>query len=149
TEARLAKILRIIGECRLSIHDISRTGVDSKTGLPRFNMPFELGIVFGAKAFGGKQHAAKSSLVLDRTAFRYRKFLSDISGHDVGAHRNSIRELIGLVRNWLSQYTANNVVLPGDKLISDDFQKFAKAFPGICRKAGIQRERIRYKDFVN
>lgn len=148
TEARLAKIMRIIGECRLSIHDISRTGLDDATGLPRFNMPFELGIVFGAKAFGGKSHASKSSLVLDQTEFRYRKFLSDISGQDISAHHNSIRELISLVRNWLSQHR-RNVILPGDKLIANDFQRFARVFPRICKDAGIRRERIRYNDFVN
>ncbi len=40
TEVRVEKILRIIGECGLSIHDISRTQLDKSSKLPRFNMPF-------------------------------------------------------------------------------------------------------------
>lgn len=106
TEARLAKIIRIIGECRLSIHDISRTEPDGKTRLPRFNMPFELGIVFGAKGLGGPEHATKSCLVMDKTQFRYRKFLSDIAGQDIGAHGNNSRRLVTLVRNCCRSTTA-------------------------------------------
>jgi len=148
TEARLAKIIRIIGECRLSIHDISRTEPDAKTGLPRFNMPFELGIVFGAKGLGGPKHATKSCLVLDKAQFRYRKFFSDIAGQDIGAHGDNVPRLVALVRNWLSQHH-RAVLLPGDQLIAKDFGRFARAFPEICRKAGIQSEKVTYNDFVN
>src|ERR1700679_3192363 len=48
-ENRLSKIERIIHECKFGIHDISRTEVNEK-GLPRFNMPFELGMFFGLKS---------------------------------------------------------------------------------------------------
>jgi hypothetical protein len=36
---RLNKILEIIADCKYSIHDLSRTELDSDSGLPRFNMP--------------------------------------------------------------------------------------------------------------
>ena len=38
SQNRLDKIVDIIGECRLGIHDISRTE-PGDMGLPRFNMP--------------------------------------------------------------------------------------------------------------
>ena len=41
---RIEKIMDLIGKCPLGIHDISRTGLDHDSGLPRFNMPFELGL---------------------------------------------------------------------------------------------------------
>ena len=44
TQNRYDKILRIISECRYGVHDISRTESDTATSLPRFNMPFELGL---------------------------------------------------------------------------------------------------------
>src|SRR5690349_7037133 len=50
-ENRLLKIQSCIKACRYGIHDISRTELN-ENGLPRFNMPFELGIFFGAKYFG-------------------------------------------------------------------------------------------------
>ncbi|HET7464833.1 MAG TPA: hypothetical protein VFJ82_26555, partial [Longimicrobium sp.] len=41
-EVRIAKINQIIRECRHGIHDISRTELDDRENLPRFNMPLEL-----------------------------------------------------------------------------------------------------------
>jgi hypothetical protein len=51
-EVRVQKVVRIIGESPYAIHDISRVDLDAKTGFPRFNMPLELGLFLGAKAFG-------------------------------------------------------------------------------------------------
>jgi hypothetical protein len=55
SESRLEKIRKIIGECRYGIHDISKTEPDADSGLPRFNMPFELGLFIAAKRFGGRR----------------------------------------------------------------------------------------------
>ena len=52
SQVRIDKIYNIIAECRYGIHDISRTELDENSGLPRFNMPLELGIFLGAKKFG-------------------------------------------------------------------------------------------------
>jgi hypothetical protein len=49
SELRLRKIFRLISECRFAIHDLSRTQSDETSGLPRFNMPLELGIFLGSK----------------------------------------------------------------------------------------------------
>src|SRR5436190_1630456 len=49
---RLEKIMDIISECKYSIHDLSRTSLDRETELPRFNMPFELGLDLGCRRFG-------------------------------------------------------------------------------------------------
>jgi len=51
-EIRLSKIERIIEECRFGINDLSAVTLDATTGLPRFNMPLELGLFFGCKRFG-------------------------------------------------------------------------------------------------
>ena len=60
---RLDKILNMIGECALGIHDLSRTELDSINNLPRFNMPFEFGIFVGAKRFGSEIQEKKRALV--------------------------------------------------------------------------------------
>ena len=85
SENRLEKIYRIIEESRFGIHDISRTELN-ETGLPRFNMPFELGLFLACKRFGGGRHRLKSCLVLDRTRYRYQQFLSDLAGADIESH---------------------------------------------------------------
>ena len=46
---RIDKIQNIIAECKYSIHDLSRTQLDRRHRLPRFNMPLELGIDLGCK----------------------------------------------------------------------------------------------------
>jgi hypothetical protein len=53
---RFEKICSIIKECRYGIHDISRTELDRRSKLPRFNMPLELGIFIAAKRFGTRAH---------------------------------------------------------------------------------------------
>src|SRR6266498_4700084 len=60
---RLDKIMAIMEDCRLSVHDISKTEVN-KHGLPRFNMPFELGLFLGAKRFGTPRHGKKACLIV-------------------------------------------------------------------------------------
>lgn len=98
-EIRLDKISRIIKECRLGFHDISRTDLDANK-LPRFNMPFELGLFLGAKFYGSANQSKKICLILDREPYRYQEFLSDISGQDISAHRDSESLLVKILRNW-------------------------------------------------
>jgi len=63
SQVRIDKINGIIRDCRLAVHDISSTQLDSVNRLPRFNMPFEFGIFVGAKAFGSEDHRRKACIV--------------------------------------------------------------------------------------
>lgn len=67
SEIRLQKIIKLIRVSRYSIHDLSRTQLDRTTALPRFNMPLELGIDLGCKAFSSS-HATKSFLIFRNRA---------------------------------------------------------------------------------
>jgi hypothetical protein len=87
-QARVEKILKIIGECKFGIHDISRAGIDGKTRLARFNMPLELGFFLGAKRYGSSKDNDKRCLILDREKYRYRSFCSDIAGQDIRSHND-------------------------------------------------------------
>ena len=69
-QIRFSKISRIIGDCRFGIHDISKTELDESNGLPRFNMPLELGMFLGAKQYGSKKQKKKVCLILDRENYR-------------------------------------------------------------------------------
>ena len=60
-EVRMNKILRLIRTCRFGIHDISRTTLDPVHGLPRFNMPLELGLFLGASHFGNPAQRRKQT----------------------------------------------------------------------------------------
>jgi hypothetical protein len=98
---RLCKIERIVDECRFGIHEISAVGLDPATGLPRFNMPLELGLFLECRRFGDERQREKRRLILDSRRYRYRNFISDISGQDIRAHEGQPRQAIVEVRNWL------------------------------------------------
>jgi hypothetical protein len=93
TENRLDKIVKIIRECPYGIHDISMTKLND-AGLPRFNMPFELGLFIGAKKLGAQEQQQKKCIILDCEPYRYQQFISDIAGHDIHAHGDKVDVLI-------------------------------------------------------
>jgi hypothetical protein len=147
-EVRLDKICRIIGDCRFSIHDISRTELDSANHLPRFNMPFELGLFTGAARFGGKAQRAKACLILDREPYRYQKFLSDIAGQDISAHGDKPDAAIRCVRDWLNTMSAQGG-LPGAAHIIQRYQRFAADLPALSRSLKLEPDEITFRDLCN
>jgi hypothetical protein len=111
SEVRIDKIFKIIAECKLGIHDISRTELTSAGGLPRFNMPLELGMFLAAKRFGSAKQKQKICLILDSMPYRYQQFISDIAGQDIQVHNNSAKEAISVVRNWLRSASGLGLIL--------------------------------------
>ena len=100
-QVRVNKLYGIISASKFGIHDLSRTTLDSKFRLPRFNMPLELGLFLGARQFGSSAQKRKSCLILDRERFRYQVFCSEIAGQDIRAHANDVGQVLTAVRNWL------------------------------------------------
>lgn len=132
SQNRLDKIYGIIEESRFGIHDISRTQLDR--GLPRFNMPFELGVFLGCKRYGAARQRRKACLVLDRTPFRYRRFLSDLSGADIQAHKNTQGAAITHVRNWLQTHSGRGSI-PSAKSIRARYTAFRRDLPRMLRES--------------
>lgn len=130
SEVRIDKIIKIISECQYGIHDISRTDLDKKTNLPRFNMPLELGIFLGAKRFGTNEQRKKICLILDKTPYRYQSFISDIAGQDIQAHNNKDTDVITVTRNWLRS-TSGRVTIPGGKEILREIGELFSLAPSL------------------
>lgn len=148
SQIRIEKIYSIINACRYSIHDISRTELDSKNNLPRFNMPLELGIFLSAKKFGSGKHNKKSCLILDKKAYRYQKFISDISGQDISAHNNSTKNAIRIVRDWL-RGKSRRTTLPDGDVIWKRYQRFRKTLPRMCKILQFNQNKLIYQDYVH
>lgn len=148
SEVRLNKILRMIGECRLGIHDLSRTGLDRRSHLPRFNMPLELGLFLAAKHFGRDEHDRKVCLVFENIMHSYETFISDIKGQDIVAHQNQPRAIVIKVRDWLAT-NAIKTRLPGGHAIWQDFRKFLRWLPVQCRQVGLRTQDLTFGDYVN
>lgn len=80
-DGRLLRIVELMRMCRMSIHDLSRTGTPV-----RFNMPFELGLACSLKV---ADPAAYEVFVLDSRPYRLDKTLSDYKGRDPLIHGGS------------------------------------------------------------
>lgn len=147
TQNRFDKICEIVRDCRLGIHDISKTEPDKKTGLPRFNMPLELGVFLGAKKFGQGSQRRKRCIILDREPFRYQKFMSDISGQDIHTHKNDIDILIVQIASWL-RAESNDKSVPGGKVITKEFRMFSNALPKIAKDQQLTVDELTYPDYL-
>lgn len=143
-EFRLAKIIRLIAESRFSIHDISRIELDSESGLPRFNMPIELGIAIGAKHLGGRSIKDHLLLVLDSERYRYQMFASDLAGIDIEPHGGKVDGAIAAVRGFLAPHSPSP--LPGAGTIRSAFDAFEATLPIIAAAAKLSRSEITYVD---
>lgn len=147
-EVRFEKICRIIGECRYGIHDISKTEPDPGSGLPRFNMPLELGLFLGARKFGGKTHSAKKSLIFDRELHRYQAFISDIAGQDIHSHDSRVDRLIETISTWLRDQ-AREKGIPGGRAIAAEFGRFQADLPAIAQSKQLEPGELTFLDLTN
>lgn len=148
TVSRLSAIVKIIQDCRFGIHDLSRVELDSQSHLPRFNMPFELGIFYCAKYLGSGVQKHKGCLVLEKQQYRYQKFISDISGIDVTAHHNSQRALIHAIRNWLVTASRRRTIPSGED-IRIRFRTFQSGIRRVCRRRSIDYDAMPFIELVN
>ena len=146
SDVRLYKILDLIASCRYSIHDLSRTELDRVSTLPRFNMPLELGIDLGCRAFGAGQ-SEKSFLIFDRDRFRFQTYISDIAGQDIADHENEPAKAIGRVRDWL-RTEAERTNIPGAKAMQSRYVVFRTDLPAICERFELDILALTFDDFV-
>lgn len=100
---RLDRIYELITSCQYSFHDLSRVQLDTQPPrTPRFNMPFELGLVLGwLKTSTRSNH---TWFIFEAVKRRISKSLSDLDGTDPYIHdgrpKGVFRELgNALVRN--------------------------------------------------
>jgi hypothetical protein len=141
-EVRIDKIQRIIAQSKYGIHDICRTELCEVNALPRFNMPFELGLFLGAKKFGAKEQKHKVCLILDNDKWRYQKYISDIAGQDIRAHGANVKQAITQVAKWLRNLNSDNLLSGGaeahkrylevDEMSFNDYAQFVSAWLSIA-----------------
>jgi hypothetical protein len=147
-EVRIEKIARIISECRHGIHDLSRVEPDPRSGLPRMNMPFELGLFLGAARFGNAGQKRKTCIIFDREKYRYQQFLSDIAGQDIRGHGGSTAELIRAIRNALATTLPDDVSLHSGRLMAERYARFQQDLPHLCRLLGLDEDDLGHRDLA-
>jgi len=147
SDSRLDKIIRLIESCKYGIHDISRTQLDASTNLPRFNMPFELGVFWGMKKTGNKLQQSKIALIFEHDRYSYQKYLSDINGVDIKAHYNSAETIVKHIRNWLYTNTGKEEIPSINKILKDFSDFFNQVLPIMLAATHSVLEELTFNDF--
>jgi hypothetical protein len=144
-DIRIGKIVKLIKKSRFGIHDLSRTELDIHK-LPRFNMPFELGVDAGLRYSGNPIFKKKVHLVLDKVPYRYQKYISDIGGQDISAHLGRASKIISVVRDWLRTAT-NATDMPSGTIIAKEYRRFQRDLPKICERSNLDIHEVTYRDY--
>ena len=89
-ERRFDRICRLMAECQYSFHDLSRVQLDlHPPRTPRFNMPFELGLLLGWRK--AQRKSLQTCFVFEEVKRRLNKSLSDLDGVDPYIHDGTVR----------------------------------------------------------
>lgn len=143
-DSRLFKIQQLIRDCKYGIHDISRIELTTE-GLPRFNMPFELGLFFGAKHYGEDTQKDKVAIVFEKEKFSYQKYISDLNGIDTKAHGNKPEELIKHLVSWLKTASRRQTI-PGAQAITANYRDMLEKLPAILQRLSTHTDSLVFND---
>lgn len=149
-DIRFDKLIRIIDDCKYGVHDISKADLDASTLLARFNMPLELGLFMGCQRYVEKDHYNKNkrTLVMDKEAYRYQKFISDLAGTDISIHEDSPEKAINIVRKFLYNNAPRNSIASG-AYISERYKNFNAHLPDYCEKLKWDRDDLTFLEYVS
>jgi hypothetical protein len=101
-ERRLDRIFNLISACRYSFHDLSLVKLDRMPpATPRFNMPFELGLVVGWQKAAPTDH---DWFVFEASRHRLQKSLSDLNGTDPFVYGSNADGILREIRNALARH---------------------------------------------
>ena len=145
-QTRVDKLYHLIERCRYGIHDLSRTELDAASGLPRFNIPLELGLFLGAKRYGDKPQKAKRCAIMDVDQYRYQTFISDLNGMDIHAHGGDPRRMVEHVRTFLLT-TSGRRTIPDLVELLESYDRFVEALPTLAAPFHADPLKVIYPDF--
>jgi hypothetical protein len=97
-QGRLERIIRLIQKSDASIHDLSR--IETSSGVPRFNMPLELGLALYRSHETNGRHRV---FVFEKTPYRAQRSTSDINGIDLQIHKGRPKGVMVGLRNIFHQ----------------------------------------------
>lgn len=126
-QGRLEAIIRLIEESDASIHDLSR--VEVSDGIPRFNMPLELGLALYCSHISKEAHRV---YVFESQQYRAQRSTSDINGLDPHIHKGRVKELMSELRS-VFRPEGNATTVP-EMLAS--FSAVKRRLPKLRRDAG-------------
>jgi len=138
-ESRIEKICDLIRSSKYSVHDLSRLKAARRGEFYRLNMPFELGVDYGARRLSSSRLRTKRFLILESRAYDYKRALSDISGLDIKPHGNEPIKMVQAIRNWFVE-TVGLENVDGPTVIWYSFNDFASDFNARRRSEGFSKD---------
>ncbi len=111
-EGQLGRIRKLLGDCALSIHDLSRPR--------RFNMPFELGL-----AVALHERADHEYILLAASRAQFERALSDLKNVAPLEHHHGARILIARL--------ADSLGAPKPERVEQVYQPLVRALPRLKR----------------
>lgn len=148
---RIDKLKEKIEGCQYGIHDLSLIELDEDSQLPRFNMPFELGLDYGCKTYGELKLKKKNFLIFESSLHKLPVYLSDLAGCDPRCHNRHTGMEIREIRKWLNSSVAQigEFRLPGENSIKEAFDGFLIKFPSICTRMKVEVDSISHSDLLH
>ncbi len=129
SQRRLDRLTQLIANCEYSLHDISRVTLSDR--VPRFNMPFELGLTIGMVQTRNLEH---HWYVLESRPHRAQKSLSDLNGTEVYVHGARAVGVLQVLRNALGR-SEHKPEMRELQAILRDLRRVARE---ILREPGVQ-----------
>jgi hypothetical protein len=125
--SRLERLYELIRSCRYSLHDLSAVEVTTKPyRVPRFNMPFELGLAVALKLQGDHEFR-----LLEGIRHRLDQSLSDVKGYDPYVHRGTPDGVFEAVQNMFAGLKAAKAVSRRDfRFVYDTLRRFRRTEAG-------------------
>jgi hypothetical protein len=128
-DRRLDRIFTLISACRYSFHDLSLVRLDRKPPpTPRFNMPFELGVVVGWQKAAPSAH---TWFVFESSPYRLQKSLSDLNGTDPFVYGERAEGILSEIRNALARKDQ-----PTIRQMRNILENIKADVPGVKNKSG-------------
>ena len=150
-DIRFDKLKRLISDCDYTIHDLSRVELNA-AGLPRFNMPFELGLTMGAKKFGPARLQRKRACIMTAIDYVLPQYLSDLAGNDTSSHGDDPHQVIRIIRDHL-HHDPDGSLLPGAVHMAKLFEEFLRELPQLARRSKLTLTEVHarrgYRSFMD
>ena len=128
-DRRLNRIFKLIQSCRYSIHDLSRVEVSvAATGVPRFNMPLELGMTITWANLYPSRH---TWFVWESEPYRLQRSASDLNGTDPCIHNGTAE---GVLREVCNAFRRDH--MPSVPSMLDDYRFVDNNLNAILYKNG-------------
>ena len=126
-QGRLETIIGLIEQSDFSIHDLSR--IQLSKGIPRFNMPVELGLALYRSHVTNGRHRV---YIFESRRYRAQRSTSDVNGIDPQIHTGTARGVMAGLRNIFRQ--------PGDATTVPEmlasYRAVREKLPDLKRNAG-------------